>query len=107
MDRLFLDLLESLSYRSVSVSNPGTIIIAAFLDQLGVVEALHTYGPGPGPLTYRGTKITNDIIVNTLRIIAGFPTINDFSQNSDRSVAIGAGLSLNPKKSRYYDSFDQ
>ena len=107
VDRLFLDLLKSLSYRSVSVSNPGAIIIAAFLDQLGVVEALHTYGPGPGPLTYRGTKITNDIIVNTLRIIAGFPTINDFSQNSDRSVAIGAGLSLNPKKSRYYDSFDQ
>ena len=27
--------------------------------------------------------------------------------NSDRSVAIGAGLSLNPTKSRFYDSFDE
>jgi len=70
---------------------------------LGVVQALHTYAP----LTYRNTKMTNNIIVNTLRIIAGFPTINDFRLNSDRSVAIGAGLSLNPKKSRYYDSLDQ
>jgi hypothetical protein len=103
VDRLFLDLVNSISYRSVSVSNPGAIITAAFLDQLGVVEALHTYGP----LTYRGTKMTNNIIVNTLRIIAGFPTINDFGQNSDRSVAIGAGLSLSPKKSRYYESLDQ
>jgi hypothetical protein len=103
VDRLFLDLLKSLSYRSVSISNPGAIIIAPFLDQLGVVQALHTYAP----LTYRNTKMTNNIIVNTLRIIAGFPTINDFRLNSDRSVAIGAGLSLNPKKSRYYDSLDQ
>ncbi len=94
VDRLFLDLLKSLSYRSVSISNPGAIITAPFLDQLGVVQALHTYGP----LTYRSTKMTNNIIVNTLRIIAGFPNINDFRQNSDRSVAIGAGLSLSPKK---------
>jgi len=44
--------------------------------------------------------------VNTLRIIAGFPSINDYTMNSDRSVAIGAGLSINPAKSRFYDSFD-
>jgi hypothetical protein len=104
----FLDLLQSLSYRSVSVSNPGAIIVAPFLDQPGVVEALATYGP----LDYsqRCNQMTNDIIMNILRIIAGFPTINDFTLNSDRSaatVAIGAGLSLSPKKSRYYDSFDQ
>jgi hypothetical protein len=68
-----------------------------------VVEALHTYGPP----VYRSTEVTNNIIVNVLRIIAGFPTINDFTLNSDRSVAIAAGLSLNPKKSRYYDSFDE
>jgi hypothetical protein len=63
VDRLFLDLLKSLSYRSVSISNPGAIITAPFLDQLGVVEALHTYGPH----TYRSTKMTNNIIVNILR----------------------------------------
>ena len=103
VDRLFLDLLKSLSYKSVSISNPGAIIIAPFLDRLGVVQALHTYGP----VTYRSTKMTNNIIVNTLRIIAGFPTINDFRLNSDHSAAIGAGLSMNPKKSRYYDSLDQ
>jgi hypothetical protein len=103
VNRSFIDLINYLSYRKVSISNPGPIIIASFLDQLGVVEALHTYGPS----IYRSLEITNNIIVNVLRIIAGFPTINDFTLNSDRSVAIAAGLSLNPKKSRYYDSFNE
>ena len=103
VNRSFVDLINYLGYRKVSISNPGAIIAASFLDQLGVVEALHTYGP---PI-YRSLEITNNIIVNVLRIIAGFPTINDFTLNSDRSVAIASGLSLNPKKSRYYDSFDE
>jgi hypothetical protein len=59
------------------------------------------------PTSFRPTDITNNIIVNVLRIIAGFPTINDYTMNSDRSVAIAAGLSLNPTKSRFYDSFDK
>jgi hypothetical protein len=87
---------KCLSHRKVLISNPGAIIAAPFLDQLGVVEALHTYGPE----NFKPVEITNNIIVNTLRIIAGFPTINDYTLNSDRLVAIAAGLSLNPGKSR-------
>lgn len=98
----FSRLLHVLSYRKVAISNPGAILIAPFLEQLGVVEAMHTYGP----LSLRSSQITNNIIVNTLRIIAGFPTINSFTLNSDRSVAVGAGLSLSPRRSRFYDSFD-
>jgi len=98
----FLRILKCLSYKKVSISNPGALLIAPFLDQLGVVEALRTYGPE----SFCATDITNSIIVNVLRIIAGFPSINNYSTNSDRSVAIGSGLSLNPKKSRFYDSFD-
>jgi hypothetical protein len=98
----FLRLVKTLNYKKVFISNPGALLIAPFLDQLGVVEALRTYGPE----SYFSTDITNTIIVNTLRIIAGFPSINNFSMNSDRSVAIASGLSLNPNKSRFYDSFD-
>ena len=98
----FIRLVKTLTYKKVFISNPGALLIAAFLDQLGVVEALRTYGPE----SYFSTDITNTIIVNTLRIIAVFPSINNFSMNSDRSVAIASGLSLNPKKSRFYDSFD-
>ena len=98
----FSRFIKTLFHRKVVISNPGAIIAAPFLDQLGVVEALHTYGPS----SFQPTDITNNIIVNVLRIIAGFPTIHDYTINSDRSVAIAAGLSLNPTKSRFYDSFD-
>lgn len=98
----FSRFIKTLFHRKVMISNPGAIISAPFLDQFGVVEALHTYGPG----SFQSADITNNIIVNTLRIIAGFPTIHDYTMNSDRSVAIAAGLSLNPAKSRFYDSFE-
>jgi hypothetical protein len=98
----FQQILTYLTNRRVPVSNPGALIIAPFLNQFGIVESLHTYGPA----CLRTTEITNDIIVNVLRIIAGFPTIHDFTRNSDRSVALGAGLSLIPRKSRFYESFD-
>lgn len=99
----FRRFIEHLSHRKVTISNPGTLIVAPFLDQLGVVEALHTYGPK----SFRSSEISNNIIVNVMRIIAGFPSIHDYAMNSDRSVAIGSGLSLNPSKSRFYDSFDE
>jgi len=98
----FGKLIKLLTYKKIAISNPGAIVMAPFLEQLGVVEALHTYGP----VSCRSTEITNDILINVLRIITGFPTINDFMVNSDRSVAIGAGLSINPKKSRLYDRLD-
>lgn len=103
VNRSFERFIQCLSHRSVVISNPGTIIAAPFLDQLGVVEALHTYGPE----AFRSSEITNNIIVNVMRIIAGFPSIHGYTMNSDRSVAVGSGLSLNPGKSRFYDSFDE
>jgi hypothetical protein len=99
----FNELLKQLGRRDVIVSNPGAIIMAPFINQLGIVEALHTYGPHSrlsGP-------ITNNIIVNVLRTIVGFPSIHDFALNSDRSVAIGSGLTLNPTKTRFYEFFDE
>ncbi len=103
VNRSFNRLLKRMAYRKVIIANPGALIVAPFLDQLGAVEALHTYGPS----AYKNSEITNNIIINVIRIIAGFPSIHDYTMNSDRSVAIAAGLSLSPGKSRFYDSFDE
>jgi len=94
--------MAQLSYRSVPVSNPGAIITAPFLDQLGIVEAIHTYGPE----RFRTTEISNDIILNVFRIIAGFPTINSYMENSDRSVSIASGRLSNPSRSKFYLELD-
>ena len=103
VNRSFLQFIKHLAYRKVVISNPGTLIMAPFLDQLGVIEAWHTYGPN----SLRTSEITNNIIVNVMRIIAGFPSIHDFTLNADRSVAMASGLVLNPGKTRFYDAFDE
>ena len=99
----FNEFLKRIGRRDVIISNPGAIIMAPFINQLGIVEALHSYGP----LSRLSVPITNQIIVNVLRIIVGFPSIHDFTLNSDRSVAIGSGMTLNPTKTRFYEYFDQ
>jgi len=99
----FVRLLGCLRHRKVAVSNPGALLCAPFLEQLGVVEAVQTHGPP----CFRSSEVTNLLILNVLRIIAGFPTLHDFAKNSDRSVALGAGLAVNPGKSRFYDSLDE
>jgi len=103
VNRGFESLFERLKYRSLPISNPGAILLAPFLEQLGIVEAIYTYGPP----TYRTTEITNDILVNVFRIVVGFPTISNFMLNSDHSVAIAAGLSVKPTKSRLYRRIEE
>lgn len=103
VNRDFVQFVKSLAHRKVIISNPGPIILAPLLDQLGIVEAWHTYGPR----SLRTFDITNHLIVNVMRIIAGFPSIHDFTMNADRSVAVAAGLTLNPKKTRFYDALDE
>ena len=103
VNRSFLQFIKRLAYRKVVISNPGTLLLAPFLDQLGVIEAWHTYGPN----SLRTSQMTNNIIVNVMRIIAGFPSIHDFTLNADRSVAMASGLVLNPGKARFYDAFDE
>lgn len=53
IDKKFQDFLHTLSYRHISISNPGAIITALFLDQLGLIEAIYSYGP----TTLRTTNI--------------------------------------------------
>lgn len=98
----FKRFVKTLAYRRVPISNPGAIIIAPFLEQLGIVEALHTHGPP----ALRTTDISNDILLNVFRIVAGFPTIHSYLLNSDHSVAIAAGRLQHPGRSTFYLNLD-
>jgi hypothetical protein len=98
----FENFLHTLRYREIAICNPGAIIIAPFIHQLGIIEALHTFGP-PKAIAQ---EIGNNILLNIIRIIAGFPTLHNFYMNSDVSVALGVGSALMTNKSRIYDSFD-
>jgi len=75
--------------------------LGPFLDDLGVCEALHLYGPKRA----EGGEVTSLVLVNVCRILAGYETIGSLSENGDRSVAIGAGVGAFPGQTALYEGF--
>ena len=97
----FLHLLERLKSRPLAICDPGPIILAQFIDDLGVCEALHMYGPKRG----NGSEMTNLVLLNVCRILSGYETIGNLQRNGDRSVAIAAGVGVFPGKTALYEGF--
>lgn len=95
----FAHLLKRLKSRPLAICDPGPIVLAQFIDDLGVCEALQVYGPR----REKGGEITNLVLLNVCRILAGYETIGHLHQNSDRSVAIAAGVGAFPRKTALYD----
>lgn len=96
----FANLIERLKSKTLMLCNPGPIILAQFVDDLGICEALQMYGPKRG----EGYETTNHILFNICRILAGYESINHLRRNSDRSVAVAAGLGAFPGKTVIYDA---
>ena len=86
VNRGFESYTHYLSRRSIHMCNPGPILIAPFVNRLGIIEALHTYGPPQ----FRTQEITNNIVVNMLRIIASNSHFG-LSEPSEKCVREGKG----------------
>lgn len=97
----FAHFLERMKSRAFAVCDPGPIVLAQFIDDLGVCEALQIYGPKRG----EGSEITNLVLLNVCRILAGYETVGHPNGNSDRSVAVAAGVGVFPGKTALYDGF--
>ena len=97
----FAHLLRRLQSRPLAICDPGPIVLSQFVDDLGICEALHLYGPKRG----EGSKITNLVLLNVFRILAGYETISHLNENSDRSVAIAAGVGAWSGKTAIYEGF--
>lgn len=97
----FAHFLGRMQSRAFAVCDPGPIILAQFIDDLGVYEALQIYAPKRG----EGHEITNLILLNVCRILAGYETVGHPNGNSDRSVAVAAGVGVFPGKTALYDGF--
>ena len=90
------------------ICDPGPLILAPFVADLGIVQSFETYGP----VKLRGEEITNLAMLNVFRIIAGYRRIKHLSNNRDRSVALASGIGLFGSSSRFYEQtcefkFDQ
>jgi transposase len=95
----FAHLLRRLRSRPLAICDPGPIVLSQFIDDLGICEALALYGPK----REEGREMTNLVLLNVCRILAGYETISSLRENSDRSVAIAAGVGVFPGKTAIYE----
>ena len=103
INRHFQLISSKMKTRSYNLCDPGPFILAPFVSDLGIVQAMESYGP----INSRGQDLTNLALLNVFRILAGYRCINHLEDNSDQSVALASGIGLFGTKSRYYqDTMD-
>ncbi|MBC8553589.1 MAG: transposase [Candidatus Brocadiales bacterium] len=99
---------KKMKTHSFHICDPGPLLMAPFVSNLGIVQALELYGPKK----LRGKELTDLVILNIMRILAGYRRINHLSNYRDRSVAFASGIGLFGSSSRFYEKttefkFDQ
>jgi hypothetical protein len=99
INRHFELICKKMKTHAYHICDPGPIILAPFVNELGVVQAFRTYGPPK----LRGTEITNLALLNVFRILSGYKRINHLSNNRDRSVALASGIGIFGSTSKYYE----
>ncbi len=108
INRHFELICQKMKSRPIHICDPGLLLLAPFVNELGVVQAFEKYGP----FKLRGKEITNLPLLNVFRILAGYRRINHLSNNRDRTVALASGVGMYGSTSKYYEDtiafkFDQ
>lgn len=108
INRDFELLCNKMQTRTYHLCDPGPLLLAPFVNDLGIIQAFESYGNK----RMRGVDLSNLALLNVFRIIGGYRRINHLSNNQDRSVALASGLGMFGSRSRYYEDtlafkFDQ
>ena len=108
INRHFQLICKKMKTHAYHLCDPGPLLLAPFVNDLGIVQAMESYGP----LRLRGRDLSNLALLNVFRILGGYRRINHLSNNRDRSVALASGLGMFGTRSRYYQDsiefkFDQ
>ena len=108
INRHFEQLCRKMHTHAYQLCDPGPLLLAPFVNDLGIVQAMESYGP----IRLRGKDLSNLALLNVFRILGGYRRINHLSDNRDRSVALASGLGMFGSRSRYYEDtlefkFDQ
>lgn len=98
INRHFKLICKKMRTHTYHLCDPGPLLLAPFINDLGIVQAMESYGPP----RLRGKEVSNLGLLNVFRILGGYPRINHLSNNRDRSVALAAGLGMFGTRSRYY-----
>ncbi len=108
VNREFELLCKKMQTHAYHLCDPGPLLLAPFVNDLGIIQAFESYGQP----RLRGADLSNLALLNVFRIIGGYRRINHLSNNRDRSVALASGLGMFGTRSRFYEdtlefNFDQ
>lgn len=108
INRHFELISKKMQTHAYHLCDPGPLLLAPFVNDLGIVQAMESYGPP----RLRGKELSNLALLNVFRILGGYRRINHLNNNRDRSVAVASGLGMFGTCSRFYEdtqnfSFDQ
>lgn len=98
INRHFQIICRKMQMRDFHLTDPGPFLLAPFLNDFGIVQAMETYGP----ISLRGKEVGSIALLNVFRILAGYPCINSLYTNKERSVAMASGIGMYGTTSRYY-----
>lgn len=99
INRHFELICKKMKTHAFHICDPGPLLLAPFVNSLGIVQAFELYGPEK----LRGKEITNLALLNVFRILAGYRRINNLSNNRDKACAFASGLGLYGSSSKYYE----
>jgi hypothetical protein len=99
INRHFELICKKMQTHAYHLCDPGPLILAPFVNDLAIVQAMESYGPA----RLRGKDLSNLALLNVFRILGGYRRINHLSNNRDRSVALASGLGMFGTRSRYYE----
>ncbi len=100
INRHFELIAKKMNSKEYHICDPGPILLAPFMNDLGIVQAFESYGP----TKLRGKELSNPVIINAMRILAGYRCINHLNDNRDHSVALASGIGMFGSVSRFYDN---
>ncbi|MEA3225654.1 MAG: transposase [Planctomycetota bacterium] len=108
INRHFELICKKMKTHAYHICDPGPLLLAPFVNDLGIVQSFETYGPPK----LRGKEIANLAMLNVFRILGGYRRISHLSNSKDRSVALAGGIGLFGSSSRFYEDscefkFDQ
>ena len=98
INRQFEQLCGKMRTHAYHLCDPGPLILAQFVNDLGIVQAMEKNGPPQ----QRGMCLSNLALLNVFRILSGYRRISHLSNNRDKSVALASGLGMFGSRSRYY-----
>ena len=97
IDPQFEQLCNKMRTRAYYLCDPGPLLMAPFVNDLGIIQALESYGPA---LPHDRT-IGHPVLLNVFRILGGYRNILKLKSNRVQSVSLASGLAMHDSRSLY------